>query len=398
MALTTEELENLAALLASPVYENVALGMELIKQHLEHSKDLLAPLMLIRHFMEDYEAEELEQWQAEVGVLLNTYIDAKTIKKYDQHFSVFQWVRQHFSKRWTEFQRYLMLFEEHFEIYEPYILDNANYLQRYHELAEYLRRQYKKPAYAFPYMKKVMRLRPEDPNLKIAYVDLMINSLFLKNLYLEETNRVIQELEDLAKIYPSYAYQYYHLIGIVYDIYVIDKEEAKKYYHQCLDLYPAHESSMNNLANILYKFDGDYDAARKLARKAVELEQDIHHLDTLACIEFYGYGRIEKAKSLLEELMLISMKHHPSLTLMGELMEAKGQYGEARIWYERGLKLKSNSEYKLIQLTELLFFKLNDWEESLSCVRKLLKYHPNNSYGKMLKRRILEKNRLNKQK
>lgn len=394
MSLSPKEIQNLAALLSSPVEENMILGMELLKQHPEHCKDLIAPLMLIRHFMESYEGEQVEQWQAEIGVMLNTYLSPKAIKKYDQHFLIFQWVRQHFSKRWTEFQRYLVLFEEQFDVYEPYLLDNSNYLQRYHELAEYLRRQYKKPAYAFPYMKKVMRLRPEDPNLKIAYVDLMINSLFLKNLYLEETNRVLQELKSLANIYPSYAYQYYHLMGIVYDIYVLDKERAKKYYYQCLDLYPAHESAMNNLANILYKFDGDYKEARRLAEKAVELEEDIHHLDTLACIEYYGFGNIEKAENLLKQLMQINQKHHPSITLMGELMEQKGLYGEARIWYERGLKLKSNSEYKLIGLVDLLFFKQNDWDEALKQVRKLLKYHPDNRYGKLLKRRILAKRKL----
>ncbi len=388
MPLSPLEVENLAALLASPMDENLGLGFEILRQYPEVTPQLLAPLMLIRHFKEEGETASIQQWKAELGVLLNSYLDPKTIKTYDQHFLVFQWVRQHYSKRWGEFRQHLLLFEAHFDDYEPYILHNPAYLQRYYELSEYLRRQYKKPGAAFPYMKKVMKLQPKDPNLKIAYVDLMINHLFIKKVYLEEANQVVQELKDLAQIYPSYAYQYYHLIGIVYDLYLMDKSAAKSYCLKCLEQYPEHESALNNLANIYFKFDRNYTKALELAEQSVAIQKDIHSLDTLACIEFLGFKRLDRAEKLLREAMKIKMTHHPSLTLLGEVLAAKGEYTEAQIWYERGLKLSKTSEYKLTLLAELLYFKLKDYPAALKAVQRLLKYHPENYYAQHLHRKI----------
>jgi tetratricopeptide (TPR) repeat protein len=352
--LEPEEIENLSRLLSSSDLQNISLGLEMLKYNLSHVKDVSAPLMLIIHGLYAYSDEEIVMIKAAKS-LLKKKLTNEEFKELQQHFVAFESMKKDLKLKWSEFRVQLKQFEYQIDLYEPFILGNPDYQYAfYYDLSYYIIRRFRKYEKSYEYLKKLIDAGSEDLNIKSEFVDLVLNEFFIKELHFEEIPRVISCVHELIHAYPYYSANYYHILGIIYDLYALDKDKAKENYYKCLELDPNHDGSMNNLANIIYKLDGDYDEALRLVKEALKLNpKDYNTLDTLGCILFYGYKNYPEAIKAFEKVLKLRKRHHYSVTALGEVYEEMGDYVKAEDYYLQGLKIRPKSEYKLEKLKGL---------------------------------------------
>ena len=376
MNLNPEELESLRLLLSSPDMSNVSLGLQMLKQHPKHVKDAIGPLMLIQNGLYGYTDEEIEIIELS-KVILTKHLGKKELKAYQQHFAAFETMRQDLKMRWSEFLGQLHQFEQHFDLYEKYILVNPDYQNRlYHDMAWYIQRRYRKFEISYNYLKKVMDAGSEDPDIKSSFVELVLNELFCLEKHFEEIPRIISCVHDLIAAYPYYAANYYHILGIIYDLYALDKDKAMENYYKTLELDPNHDGAMNNLSNIIYKVEGDYEEALRLANAALKITpKDYNTLDTIGCIYFYGFKDYEEAINAFNKVLKLKKTHHYSITGLGEVYEEMGDHAKALEYYLMGLKYRPKSEYKLTKLADL-YLKMGEKEEAEKVKAKLAKLYP----------------------
>ncbi len=375
MNLNPEELESLRLLLSSPDMSNVSLGLQMLKQHPKHVKDCIGPLMLIQNGFYGYSDEE-DEIIADSKILLTKQLGKKELKAYQQHFAVFDTMKAGKKLRWSEFLIQLKQYEQHLDIYEKYILLNPDYQTRfYHDLATFIQR-HRKFELAYGYLKKIMDAGTEDPDIKSTFVELVLNELFCEEKHFEEIPRVVSCVHDLIAAYPYYAANYYHILGIIYDLYALDKDKAMENYYKTLELDPNHDGAMNNLSNIIYKVEGDYDEALRLAKAALKITpKDYNTLDTIGCIYFYGYKNYEEAINAFNKVLKLKKTHHYSITGLGEVYEEMGDFAKALEYYLMGLKYRPKSEYKLNKLADL-YLKMGEKEDAKKLRDKIEKLYP----------------------
>lgn len=381
MIFTPEEIENLCRLLAGPDMDNIRLGIEMLKQHPKYVKDAIGPLMLLQNGFYGYTDEEEEIIETS-KVLLTRQLKKKEQQAYQQHFAVFDTVRNDLKIRWTEFLMQLRNFEQHIDLYEKYILANPDYQYRlYHDLAWFMQRRYKKYEQAYIYIKKILDVGTEEPDIKSSFLEIVLNELLPEGKHLDEIPRLINIVHDLIPAYPYYAANYYHILGIIYDLYTLEKDKAKEYYYKTLESDENHDGALNNLANIVYKIDGDYDEALRLVKAALEIApKDINSLDTLGCIYLYGFKNYEEAIKTFKKVLKLKKSHHYSVTALGEVYDAMGDYKQALEYYGMGLKYRPKSEYKLTKLADL-YLKMEEQEEAKKVYDKILKLYPENLHA-----------------
>lgn len=391
MLFDENELENLNRLLGSSDASNIRLGLELLEQHPENARASLIPLVVLSQFEVSYYEEEAQANKNLAKKLLHEHTPKQLRQQHIQNLLVFKSVDEYRNLRWTEFFGQLQQFEQNIELYEPFILNNITINHIYYDLAMHLKGKYKKYGLAIGYLKKILPFNSDAARIKTDYVDILINDLFDKDLYLEEAPNVITELKDLMNYYPSFNHQYYNLIGLVYDLYVIDKEKAKAAYRESIRLNPKNCGALNNLANILFKVDQKTEEAYELVKAALKVDRKSeHYLDTKAYIELKGLNNPKKAEKTFRQIMKFCQNHHASLTGLGEALEAQGQYEEALEWYEKGLKIRKKSEFKLTKIADLLYQKLDRAEEALVYYKKIIRSYPENEYAKAMKKEIVK--------
>ncbi len=343
-----EEIENLNRLLSSSETENISLGIELLQQFPQQAIDCIYSLVLLEAFC-PYSIS------IEVSTLLSTQIERKALEQYRQHLQVFRTVAEHKALRWSDFFTQLQFFEKNRHHYEPFILTNSIYIQKYVAISQYIRNKYKKAPAGYYYLQTAIDSGLTSNNDNNHYINTMLNDIFDLELHLDKIPQVIEIAEKMAVLYPNYSAQYYYLAGIIYDVYANDKDNAENFYYKCLAIDPKHSDALNNLANILFKVRGDKEKAKALVLESIALNgEDVHNVDTLAFIELKGFYNLEEAERLFRKAVQLKRNHHASLTGLGEVLEAKGQYQEALQWYQKGLKIRPQSEYKQQKLQELI--------------------------------------------
>jgi len=381
MIFTPQEIENLCRLLTGPDLDNIRLGIEILKQYPKYVKDTIGPLLLLEHGLYGHSDEEDEIIETS-KVLLTKQLNKKERQSYEQHFAVFETVRNDLKIRWSEFLMQLRNFEQHINLYEKYILANPDYEYRlYHDLAWFIERRYKKYEQAYIYLKKIMDGGTEEPDIKSSFLEIVLNELLPEGKHLEEIPRLIAIAHDLIAAYPYYTANYYYILGITYDLYTLEKDTAKEYYYKTLELDGNHDGALNNLANIVYKIDGDHEEALRLVKAALKIApKDINSLDTLGCIYLYGFKNYEEAIKIFKKVLKLKKSHHYSITALGEVYDAIGDYKQALEYYGMGLKYRHKSEYKLTKLADL-YLKMGEREEAKKVYEKILKLYIGNSHA-----------------
>lgn len=389
------EMENLSRLLSGSNFSNVRLGLKILEEQPEYIKNQLNPLAVLRNFLNGRSKEEANLIKTATHLILQ-HLSEKEIKEIDKRFYPF--TRRHSAINWLDYEKYVNVYKAHAKEYEPFILGNANYMKVYSEFIECLVEQYEQPVLAYGFMQKLIEREPKDDDSWVVYVDLMINYLFYEGLYIteNEVKRVIRYLNKLVDAIPGFNYLYYNLLGITYELYADDLEKAKHYYRKVLEISPDHDGAMNNLAVILYSKEEDFEGAYKLAKKAYEIApEDEHNIDTYACVLFYGYQKIALAEELLRQIQEITNGHDHSMTVLGELLEQKGELNEAQQWYLKGLEISPNDEYKLLKYAQFLQHKMKNDSEALVQYKKLLSLNKGHAEAIEMSEQIL-KERLNR--
>ncbi len=351
---TEQEIENLSMLLVSADNSNVELGLELLFNNPEYLEALQVPAFLFMEFGKfDDDLKELALKRKLKQLWQQTFHEKVT-----QLFKKETKILHLNYKIEIDFFEYLENYEKVSVKYEAAILANPGYaISLYKPIATTLRRNYKRYEKAYFYYHKVIEAIPYNINLKLEFVDFLLNDCFANGHLVDvELDRVESFLREAMLVYPQYQANYLHILATCSDIYRKDKTKAKELYYAVLKIKPDAASTLNNLANVLFKTDGVKDEARRLSTLAVKLDsKNYHYLDTLAWIEFKGFNNLEGAEELFRSIRKIDKneEHDASLTGLGEVLEAKGQFEEAMKYYEKGLKLKPNSDYKQMKINEL---------------------------------------------
>jgi tetratricopeptide (TPR) repeat protein len=156
-----------------------------------------------------------------------------------------------------------------------------------------------------------------------------------------EYEEAIADYTQAIRLDPSYALAYqsrgnaYRALG--------EYEAAIADYEEVIGLNPKYAPAYNNLAwTMAYHLDTDYEEALDYALRAVELDPDEHHHDTLALV-YYKLERYDEALEHYSLALSLESDFAASYRGRGDVYLALGDYQAALDDYERYLELEPDA-------------------------------------------------------
>lgn len=368
-----EEITNLKQLLSSGDENNQILALEILSNHVELIKEFAEPILLFIKFgsLEDSDTEK--QLKNRYKKLWKDNIRVSEQLNFENEIEILD--RAHKENWWDWFKAMdeIKNFEIKEHLYEPYILNNKFYLRIYHNIVS--RAILENDIHlAYRFYKKIISASLSTVNDRVRFADFLLNECFYRNLLIEEElSNAEKYLKEGIDAYPALKASYMHNLGTLADVYRKDKALAKHYYREVLAIKPDSAITLNNLANILFKTEGNKEESRRMATLAVKINsKSVDYLDTLAWIEFKGFENLVGAEELFWDIRKIDQneEHDASLTALGEILELKGDLEDAKMYYSKGLKLEPFNKYKILKMANLLF-KMGNLEELKSFCKKL---------------------------
>ena len=132
-----------------------------------------------------------------------------------------------------------------------------------------------------------------------------------------------------------------------------DIDRSVYFYEEGLRLCPDDLILLNNYANLLLKYKGDFFKAKELATKGLSISPiNTSLLDTLAHIELVGFKNYKVAEDLFKKALKFNGEAHYSHTGLGDMYLEIGNYKLSEHFYKQGLH--NGLQYVSREVTEVV--------------------------------------------
>ncbi|BDS10042.1 tetratricopeptide repeat protein [Aureispira anguillae] len=365
--LTLTELENLSRLLLSSNDTNVALGLEILKNHKEATPLLCRELILIWQLHHDLEK------RIDVEQVLQAKYSGRQMEQWEKGFDVFRIVPTIY--RYTPKVRRLVQDHENVRAdYQALIERNAAYSLNYYLVGKKLHQTFKKHLdIAEIYYRIVLKTNP-------THEDNLFYLAFLLDKSEEGYEEALKHYLTIESINPNSSATLNN-IGLIYDN-TGEYELAYKYYKKALTVHPNSTLHMRNLASLCTtRMDG---AAYK--KEAKTLLMKLLKIDAQSGSNWNSWAdylwNIEQNHDKAEEAYLKGLEVEPNnpwlIGNLGELyIDIRKQYEKGLDLYKQSLELKE-SPYRLVTMVTLLVDYYKDYALAKSYYKKLVALSPPN--------------------
>jgi tetratricopeptide (TPR) repeat protein len=178
--------------------------------------------------------------------------------------------------------------------------------------------------------------------------------IYLSSLYLarDEHEAALSVLNKAVEAYPDHAELTYQK-GLVLEG-MGESSRAAAIMQQTLRLDPDHVEALNFLAYSYAERGRNLEEALRMARRALELRNQGHIMDTLGWV-YFKLGRFDEARDALEKAVGMLPADPVVLEHLGDALRALRQDRQARAAYEQALEIAPQSEtvrHKIDTLSE----------------------------------------------
>jgi Tfp pilus assembly protein PilF len=193
----------------------------------------------------------------------------------------------------------------------------------------------------------------------------------------DEKERIFQEALALpayandARLLTSYA--------IFKTVEEGDFEEARRLFSRAVELEPDNPSSLANYANFLINRKGDYELAESLASDALELDPDYPTaIIVLARLQSEVHGDARKARQLFDRAIELEPRNGIVAASFADFCSSQGDFDEAEKFYEIALSLEPEEVPVLVNYAGFLTAIRNDLVRAKPLLEKALAKSPDN--------------------
>ncbi|MCP4442942.1 MAG: tetratricopeptide repeat protein [Aureispira sp.] len=390
-----DEIKKIEQLLMSQDEANIQLAIQMVEHQPVLIKEVAQALSVVAYLSDKY----IETLHGKIEDLLYHHLGRGGLGELQSQIIILDYARYQFKGEWNIYNSALRHYYYHHKKYiQDYIrlfkFRPKRFAPLYDVLASRIENEWPNYQEAIFCYETALKIQPEDSSAWFGWAKAWHHHYIQKEKHLDLIPKVIDAY--LKAFEKSENAQCCVELALIYEQ-IEDWETSIDYYKKAMTLEVKKDRIAliyNNLANIHLKHSKDFERAQTLAISAYMLNTVSEStLDTLGHIALEGFGDHKAAKKWFSKALDIDGKHHYSLTGLGDLHKELGNYSQALDYYYQGLKSDLNyctynmSEWldKIEKLVNLLYYQLNDIEQSVYYCNKVLRIRPKNQFAlKML--------------
>lgn len=271
MEYSQTELDNLERLLTSPVQANTELALQLMANDtalVVHFKKYLLIVATFSHAKSVYEVVvKLLEKTFEQNI---TDLIPPALKGF---FDFNFWFKP--TLKFAEQLPFFESFKANASTYDVELSKMPHFSPLFYKLGNYCETHYKAYDWAIYFHQKATQynLKAGASYFKIGFVYMRFLMKVSEELFAQEAIQAFQQAFQCEYFQEKCAYN----IGVIYDIYSTQPQNAEFYYKKALELAPNYNSALNNLG-YLYLKQQQYDRAKPFIEKALKNAPYDHYI------------------------------------------------------------------------------------------------------------------------